>query len=164
MAGSLHVLQTQRGSHKLSVTGKRANGFFNEGCNCSQSVLCALAPRLNIDNETAMKIAMGFGGGIARSGDICGAVTGGIMALGLAKGGGGIPTSEDKEELYVLVRKFLGEVTELHGSTVCRELIGFDVSVPGEREKARALGRFDMVCPRMVRDAAELVEQRLKDH
>ncbi len=65
---------------------------FSSGYNCAQSVLWAVAPRLNLDGETALKIACGLGAGIGRSQEVCGAVTGGILALGM-KFGRGRPTT-----------------------------------------------------------------------
>jgi len=145
----------------MSSISKEANGYFNNGCNCAQSVLSALAEELGMDRNTVMNIAFGFGGGMARTGETCGAVTAGIMAMGLAHGSGSVAEQEKKEAFYALVRDFLTTVKEQHGSTLCRELIGFDVSIPEERQKAKELGRFDVVCPKMVHDVTVLVEERL---
>ncbi|MGA9624610.1 MAG: C-GCAxxG-C-C family protein [Bryobacteraceae bacterium] len=70
----------------MSVTDI-AEARFQNGHLCSQSVFSALAERWNIGPEVSLRIAAAFGGGIARSAGICGCVTGGIMAIGLAQRG-----------------------------------------------------------------------------
>ena len=139
----------------------RAALLFSKGCNCSQAVLTALAPGLGLDEATARNIALGFGGGIARSGATCGAVTGGIMALGCARGSGDIPGDGDKEEVYALVQDFLTAFRARHGSTECRRLTGLDLSDAAERRKAHEQGLFDDLCPRLVQDAVRMVQQLL---
>lgn len=62
--------------------------YFKKGMNCAQAVLSALGPRLGLDRETCVKIAAPFGAGMARAQKTCGAVTGALMALGLARGTG----------------------------------------------------------------------------
>jgi C_GCAxxG_C_C family probable redox protein len=56
---------------------------FLSGYNCAQAILYAFGPDLGLDGETALKVATGLGAGMGRRGEVCGAVTGGILALGL---------------------------------------------------------------------------------
>ena len=63
---------------------EKAVAFHAEGCNCAQSVLCSLEEYTMLPQDTARRVAEGFGGGV-RCGEICGSVTGAIMALGLVK-------------------------------------------------------------------------------
>ena len=63
---------------------EKAIALHGEGCNCAQSVLCSLEEYTNLPFETAKRIAEGFGGGV-RCGEICGSITGGVMALGMVK-------------------------------------------------------------------------------
>ena len=66
--------------------GKLAERNFKDGCNCTQAVLLAFSDRTGLDAETAMRIASGFGGGMARMREVCGAVSGMFMAAGLILG------------------------------------------------------------------------------
>ena len=61
---------------------ERAVSKFVAGYNCAQSVFYAFSDDLKIDQDTGLKIACGFGAGMGRQGEVCGAVTGGIMVLG----------------------------------------------------------------------------------
>ena len=63
-----------------------AKNNFLAGMNCAQAVLCAFADRCGLDRNTAMKLASGFGGGIARQREVCGAITGMCMAADLIRG------------------------------------------------------------------------------
>lgn len=62
---------------------QKAIDFFEQGYNCSQSVLMAYADLYGIDQETATKFASSFGGGMGRLREVCGAVSGMFMVLGL---------------------------------------------------------------------------------
>jgi C_GCAxxG_C_C family probable redox protein len=133
---------------------KTAQERFDQQFNCSQSVFSAFAPKLGIQDEIALKLASPFGGGTAHQGHVCGAVTGALMVLGLQKGNA---TPETKEETYRIAEDYIKRFQELHGSILCRDLTGHDISKPSEMEKARETGVFKKTCPGLVKDAAELV-------
>ena len=123
------------------------------GMNCAQCVFGAFAERFDYAPEEFQRIAAGFGGGMFR-GDTCGAVTGGIMALGAAFG-------DDDEVMHEMVKQFRDEFTARFGTTVCRELLGYDFSKPGEHDKAMESGVIEANCPGFVTAAAEIVEKLL---
>ena len=135
-----------------------AQDRFAGGFNCSQAVFSAYASHLGIDDETALKLTSTFGGGVARQGDVCGAVTGALMALGLGRGNA---TLENKEENYRLADEFIKRFQELRGTILCRELIGYDLSKPEGLQKAREQKVFVSACPGFVKDAAELIAEFL---
>jgi len=131
-----------------------ARDRFAQGFSCSQAVFSAYAPRFGIDAETAMKLASPFGGGVARQGGVCGAVTGALMALGLGRGSA---TVDKKDETYRIAEDFVKRFQERHGTILCRELIGHDISTPDGLRSAREQKVFTTICPGLVKDAAELV-------
>lgn len=133
---------------------------FAQGFNCSQSVLSAYAEKLGLQDEIALKLASPFGGGIAHRGQVCGAVTGALMTLGAQKGNA---TLETKEDTYKLADEFLHKFQEQHGTLLCRELIGYDMTRPEELQSAREQNVFKTICPGLVRDAAKLVGEFLDD-
>ena len=139
-----------------------AQDRFAEGFNCSQAVFSAYAAQLGIDDETALKLASPFGGGIAHQGNVCGAVTGALMALGLARGSASFE-KDKKDETYRIAEDFIKRFREIHGTVLCRELTGYDISNPDEFQKARESRVFYDTCPGLVKDAAELVSEFLDE-
>ena len=144
-------------------TVETAVGHFAGGYLCSQAILMAFASRVGIEPGTAARIAASFGGGMARMGLTCGAVTGAMMVIGL-KSGHETPTQEfKKEKTYELVRDFMEEFQKRNGTVSCRELLGVDLNTPQGLEKAAKEGMFETLCPKFVRDAAEVLEKVLAD-
>jgi len=131
---------------------------FAEGFNCSQAVFSSCAE--GMDEETALRIASGFGGGMGRMAGTCGAVTGAMMVLGL-RFGGTAPDREAKERVYARIREFADRFKARNGSLVCRDLLGCDISTPEGYEVAQEKELFTTTCPRLVRAAAEILEEML---
>lgn len=98
---------------------------------------------------------------MARTGQMCGAVNGALMVIGLAHGATAADDAASKEKTYAVTRVFWSRFMERHGSLECRELLGVDIGSPDGREAALRLGLFKSRCPSFVRDAAEMVEQVL---
>jgi C_GCAxxG_C_C family probable redox protein len=140
----------------IQVAGER----FAQGFNCSQAVFSALASRSGLSDELALRIASPLGGGVARQGQVCGAVTGALMALGLQRGS---DTAEAKEDTYRLAEEFIRRFQELHGTILCRELIGYDISTKEGLQAAREKKAFTGICPRLVEDATRLAAEFLAE-
>ncbi|MHC4124087.1 MAG: C-GCAxxG-C-C family protein [Planctomycetota bacterium] len=135
---------------------------FKKGFNCSQAVLGSYCEQFGLNCETAFKVATGFGGGM-RMADTCGAVTGAFMALGLKYGS---ITAEDKAakaKAYEKVIEYTSRFKARNSSVICKELLGCDISTPEGMKKAQQEGLFGSVCPKMVRDAAEILEEILAE-
>ena len=137
------------------LTQDEIRARFAAGSQCAQCTLEPWADALGYDAEELHRMASCFGGGMYR-GDTCGAVSGALMALGLACGDE-IATAEQK------TAEFQAAFTERFGSTICREILGFDLSRPGEPEKARESGNMSERCPNFVRGASEILQDMLKD-
>jgi len=135
-----------------------AVSLFKRNFNCAQSVLAAFASQLGMDESSMLKIASPFGGGVARRGQVCGAVSGGLMALGLAMGA---DTPSGKEDAYRLGQEFLRRFESVHGSILCRELLGYDISTDVGRKQAGDKGVFKTLCPHFVGDAVEIVQEMM---
>ncbi len=131
---------------------------FAEGYNCCQAVLSAYAGQFGLDNETALKVAAGFGGGMGRMAETCGAVTGAFMVLGLEYGQAS-PEREAKEAVYCRIGECARQFRARHGSLLCRELLECDISLPGGAQRARELELFSKACPQFVRGACEILEE-----
>jgi C_GCAxxG_C_C family probable redox protein len=131
---------------------------FAEGFNCSQAVFSSYAGQVGLDEGTALKIAAGFGGGMGRIGGTCGAVTGAFMVLGLRHGGSS-PDPQTKELVYAKVRECADRFKARNGSLLCKDLLGCDISTSEGREAAKEKNLFTTICPKVVRDAAEILEE-----
>lgn len=135
-----------------------ASNRFDQGFSCSQSVFSAFAPQFGLSDEIASTIASPFGGGIARLGETCGAVTGALMVLSLKFG----PImNESKDGIYLVSQEFIRHFKEKHKYLTCKQLINFDLSQPEELELARKSLVFKDVCPFLVKTAAEIVQSML---
>lgn len=123
---------------------------FLSGYNCAQSVLLTIAMHYRVKNVLIPKIATGFGSGIGRCGSVCGALTGGVMALGMQYGTNK-PSRKQREKCYELTKKLFAEFEEHHGTILCRNLIGYDLSEAEERRRAKDENVFEKKCPDFIR-------------
>ena len=135
---------------------------FDSSYNCSQAVLASFARDFDLDLETAVKLATGFGAGMSRSCQVCGAVSGACMAIGL-KFGSNPPDAENfqeqKEKTYLFVADFMERFLERNGSLNCRELTGYDLGDPVQYAQAKLNGVFEVQCVKYVKDAVEITEE-----
>ncbi|MDR0917009.1 MAG: C-GCAxxG-C-C family protein [Oscillospiraceae bacterium] len=141
----------------MSEKTERALDLFSSGFNCAQAVFAAFAEDYGTDEETALRIATGFGGGVRR-GEICGAATGAVMAIGAAHGHSQRGDIAAKQEGAERTREFLREFERRNGCLRCRDLLGVDTSTPEGMAEARAQGLFQTKCRDFVAGAVELLE------
>ena len=130
---------------------------FRNGFNCAQSVFSVLSEDLDIDRNTALKLATPFGAGIAYMQETCGAVSGALMAIGLKYGKGENGTNEDKERAYDMSKHFINEFTNCFGSVTCKELMeGHNMSTPEGMSRIMELDLFRVKCAVHVKTAVEI--------
>ncbi len=139
----------------------RAVACYGSGFSCSQAIFSTYAERLGLDKRTALKVSGAFGGGMARMGDTCGAVTGAFMAIGLKHGNTELEDEVSKAKTYALVREFVERFKARHSSIVCRELLGCDVGTPEGKQMFDEQGLKDTRCKKFVEDAAKILEEIL---
>lgn len=135
-----------------------AVALFQQGFNCTQSILSVFAPDFGLDQDTARRISHGFGAGIARMDKICGSLSGAIMVIGLRYGGIRADDVAAKEKTYAVVSEFLNEFKVYYGSVACTELLGYNLSDPQQFADAKTHKVAMERCPTFIRGAAELVE------
>ena len=142
---------------QISQLSKKAANHFKQGYNCAQSVLLTMQEYYGARRDSLIpKIATAFGGGIGRCGSLCGALTGAVMSIGL-RYGTNVPILEKREEAYRLARELYEQFEKEFGSPFCRELIGFDLTVPEELERARESKVLDEKCTCFVKKAVEIL-------
>ncbi len=144
---------------------EEAKNNFLAGMNCAQAVLCAFADRCGLDRETALKLASGFGGGIARQREVCGAITGMCMAADLIRGPGEGSDKAAKDEHYAFIRGLCDAFRNETGSIICRELLGLapkqsDSPVSEARTAAYYKKR---PCAELVELAAKILSEELPE-
>jgi C_GCAxxG_C_C family probable redox protein len=140
----------------------RAEALFLEGYACSQAVLMAFASRLGVAEEVAAGAASAFGGGMARNGWTCGALTGALIAVGLHAGNRTAEGAARKDDAYLRVNALFARFIDRHGAADCRTLTGCNLLDPMERQAASDAGVFKTVCPTLVRTAAAFVAETLE--
>ncbi len=138
---------------------EKAASCFKEGFACSQAVLSAFADELGLDHNLALKVAAGFGGGMGRTAQTCGAVTGAYMVIGLKHGSTSGQDRETKEKTYRLVREFNETFKARNACLTCKELLGCDISTPAGLEEAKRNNLLATICPKVVRDAVEILAE-----
>ncbi|KQC11420.1 MAG: hypothetical protein APR55_07735 [Methanolinea sp. SDB] len=132
--------------------------LFEQGFFCSPAVFCAYSERFGLDKDTASRIATPFGAGIGYTGNICGAVAGALMVIGLCHGITDPGDVDAKKKVFEVTQKFIVEFMDRHGSINCTKLLGYDLSDPEQLHEARRVGITREKCPGFVRDAAEILE------
>lgn len=136
--------------------------LFKNGYNCSQAVFTSYAVTQSVDKDTAMSISRGFGAGMGRLQETCGAVTGAYMAIGLSKKKSSPEADENhiKEETYAAVREFNEEFKKIHGTTNCMKLLGGCNFFTEEGKKFfKDNNLMENKCFLYVKDASEILEK-----
>lgn len=139
----------------------KARANFDQGMNCSQAVLSAFAEELGLDEDLAICLASTFGGGLSRSGAVCGAASGALMALGLKYGENTNTDPEAKAKAYAIGQEFLQRFRARNEAIDCKDLLGYDISTPEGHQAARQQNLFKTHCPLLVQSAAEIVSEML---
>lgn len=139
----------------------KAVEYFDNNFNCAQAVFTTFATELGMDEELALKLATQFGGG-ARKGEMCGAVSGALMVLGLKYGHCHADDNEEKQNAYRIAEDFMNRFIAEKGTVVCKELLGYDLTKEEDMEKIKELNLFKTTCPEMIRCATGIVEEMIE--
>ncbi|MFU0832399.1 MAG: C_GCAxxG_C_C family protein [Oscillospiraceae bacterium] len=139
---------------------ERAMQLFEQGYNCSQSVFAAFSEELGLDVQTALKLASSFGGGMGRLREVCGAVTGMFMAVGLKYGYTGPNAMPEKTKHYERIQALAKRFEKENGSIICRELLGLDVKYDDPKPQARTKEYYQSrPCSELVGAAAQMLDE-----
>ena len=139
---------------------EQAVAKFVSGYNCAQSVLFAFCDDVGLDKDKALKIACGFGAGMGRKEEVCGAVTGGIMVIGAKHGRGENDTQKETEMTYVKTRELMNQFSERYGSYICRQLLnGCDLSNDEGHKMYLENDYRNKICKPCVKSVVEILEE-----
>ncbi|MGN1051175.1 MAG: C-GCAxxG-C-C family protein [Acutalibacteraceae bacterium] len=142
--------------------GDKAKELFEKGYNCAQSIVGAFCEDYGVDVETATKLSSGFGGGMGRLREVCGAFSGMVMVMNMAYGYSNPSDNKAKTDLYKHIQNLGERFKEANGSIVCRELLGISISggSPENRTKEYYKKR---PCSEICRTAGNILEEYLNE-
>ncbi|MEI7423965.1 MAG: C-GCAxxG-C-C family protein [Prolixibacteraceae bacterium] len=138
---------------------EKAIETFRSGYNCAQSVVLTFAKDLEFDENQASAISVGFGGGMGRMQEKCGAVTGAFMVLGMYNSKKHPDNLNRKMESYAMIQKFDDKFKSIHGATDCRKLIGCDIKSEEGHHFAKENNLFEKVCEKCLADSVKLIDE-----
>jgi C_GCAxxG_C_C family probable redox protein len=156
------IKMTVQQNKSIEERTQKAIDFFEQGYNCSQSVLMAYADLYGIDQETATKFASSFGGGMGRLREVCGAVSGMFMVLGLHYPATDVTDKKAKIINYEAVQRTAKEFKEELGSYICADLLKIKRQ-PEEVTPSERNARYYALrpCSRCVAIAAEITGEEI---
>ncbi|HEY8908727.1 MAG TPA: C-GCAxxG-C-C family protein [Desulfosporosinus sp.] len=134
---------------------------LTSGYNCAQAVFSTYCSELGLEPEVALRIAGGFGGGMG-IGETCGAVTGAFMLIGLKHGNVNVDDKVNKRKTNSLVQEFTTRFKVINDSVKCKDLLAYDISIPEEMVIVREKKLFSTICPKLIKDSAEIIEELLE--
>jgi C_GCAxxG_C_C family probable redox protein len=149
----------------MSGKGDKAYELFLNGYNCTQAVVCSFAEEMGLDVGSAAMLASGFGGGMGRMREVCGAFSGIVMIVSSLYGYSDPKDNAAKKELYERIRFLAEKFRQSNGSIICRELLGLD----GMEKSAAPEPRTEQYykkrpCPELCRFAADLLEEYISEN
>ena len=134
--------------------------MFGKGFDCSQIVLSNVSEKLGITNDEALRIAACFGGGMWH-GETCGCVVGALIALGMKYATVEENDQEKKDALLKLKSEFESKFCKKNGSCICREILGYNLSIPEEMEKIQEEKLLETKCPNVVLSACDIFDEMI---
>ena len=141
----------------------QAKENFSNGFNCAQSVFLSFQEVHNIDPETAARLVTCLGGGISKTKNIFGALSGACLAMSSKCGKKDPSEPERQAQTYENAQNMIHTFEEEFGSTCCPVLLGYDISIPEELDKAVEADAFQKTCQAYVQRAAELASEYVDD-
>lgn len=143
---------------------EEARRLFLSGYNCAQAVFCAFCDETGLDIDTAARLSSSFGGGMGRLREVCGAVSGALLALGMLCGYSDPKDPQVKAAHYKLVQEYARRFREKNGTIVCRELLKNVSVTPGGVPESRTPEFYARrPCLRLVEDAAAILDEMLAE-
>ena len=145
---------------KKMTKEEKAKAFFKEGYNCAQAVFLAFADDLKMYRSSVIKLTSSFGGGMGRLREVCGAVSGMFMVAGMFWGYTEPDEHRAKTEHYRRIKKLANQFKEIHGSIICRDLLGLSEKSNSPIPEKRTAGYYQKrPCVQLVGNAAGILEE-----
>ena len=144
------------------MKSEEAKRLFRGGANCAQAIMGAYAEECGLEFDQAMRLASSFGGGMGRMREVCGAVSGMFMVLGLKQGYCDLRCKDAKDQHYARVQALAAEFKGKTGSLICRELLGLAKGTDAPVSDVRTADYYrKRPCEALVGLAAQIVGEHL---
>lgn len=140
---------------KRKYFAEKAVSFFKEGFICAESVLMAMQDYLKMEKNPAL--ATGFGAGIGRRGSVCGAVTGGILAINLKYGRQKAEDKESIKQAYIIASEFYKRFEEKMGSAICYDIIKCDLTTEEGQQTFKENNLLEEKCFKCVEASIDIL-------
>ena len=122
-------------------------------------MLYAFREESDLPEETALKIACGLGAGMGRKEEVCGAVTGGILVLGMRHGRGSKDERSAMDLTYLRTRELMDEFAKKHGTFICRKLLkGCELTTEEGQKHFKEKDFLKKICAPCVQSVVEILE------
>jgi len=141
---------------------EKAIRTFRSGLNCAQAVITAYSEEMKFDNNLALSVSVGFGGGMGRLQKTCGAVTGSFMVLGIHNCKKLSDNKDRKEATYTMIQKFSQEFKLINGTTDCLELLKCDLKTEEGNLFAKENNLFGTVCEKCISDSVRTINKLIR--
>lgn len=141
----------------MRTIAEEALAYFNNGLNCAQTVLSAFCETYRLSKEDAYRLANGLGSGF-RSGEVCGAVSGAVLVIGLKHGQNTLCDLEAKKNCNTKTEEFINLYQLKNESIICRDLLGCDISTQEGLERANEKNLYNTICVEKIKNAINLLE------
>ena len=140
-----------------------ARGYFRDGYNCCQSVLLAFKDVIGLPQETIASLSAGFGGGMGRLREVCGAMSAAVFMAGVITPSSDPSNHAERTANYALVQQFAASFKEAQGSIICRELLGIRASHKDSAEPSHRDTQYYTTrpCERIVGESARMIARQI---
>ena len=147
----------------ITSRSEHARDLFEQGANCAQAVAGAFADVVGMEETELFKLASGFGGGVGRMREVCGAVSGMVIVLNILHGNTDISDKNAKDAHYAKVQNLIKKFEAKTNSIICRTLLKLaeDEETPPESEPRTKEYYQKRPCADLVELAAQLLEDEL---
>jgi len=142
---------------------EKAIHSFRSGLNCAQSVLGVFADDYGFDSGLALRISSGFGAGMGRLQETCGAVTGAFMLFGIHCCNKYTDNTERKDKLYSMIQLFSDRFKAMHGTTNCKDLTQCDLSTDAGQQYFKENDLMEKVCEKCVLNSLKIIDDLCKE-
>ena len=151
--------QTVNVTNTMETKEEKVIRTFRAGLNCAQAVLTGYSDVLGFDDDFALNISSGFGGGMGRLQETCGAVTGAYMVLGIYNGKKYSENAQKKEVTYNMIQNFSEKFKTINGSTDCRSLLKCDLRTEAGHRYAVENNLFGTTCEKCISDSIRIIDE-----
>ncbi len=136
---------------------------FRSGLNCAQSLVTAFAEELDFDSELGARISCGFGGGMGRLQETCGAATGAFMVLGIHHCKKHAGNKDRKEATYTDVQKFSEKFKSAYGTMDCKTILNCDLKTQEGQSYIKENNLHEVICEKCISDSIRIVEELIEN-